>query len=66
MKTSAIGTRETAKMRRQSGDLLDPKTRRRYEKARAFFGKKLRPLAKEVRDSERLTKEDFAIRINAR
>lgn len=47
-------------------ELLDAETRREYEEARSFFAEKLSALAKEVADSERLSKDDFAIRINAK
>lgn len=59
-------TEEKPETTDQSADQLDADTRREYEKACAFFGQKLSPLAKEVVDSERLSKDDFAIRIDAR
>jgi hypothetical protein len=63
---SHIKTKAKRRRKSKSVDLGDTGTRRRYEKAYAFFGKKLLPLANDATASERLTKDDFAIRINAR
>lgn len=40
--------------------------RDRYEKARRFFVDRLAPLAAQAKKAETLTKDDFAIRINAK
>ena len=49
-----------------SEDLLDSESRKRYEEACYAFDEQIKPLARAVNDSERLTKDDYAIRINAR
>ena len=46
--------------------VFDAAARERYAKARRELKAKLRPLTEAVRDAERLSKDDFAIRINAR
>ena len=63
---SRTESEETAETNCQSEDLLDADTRRRYEVACSFFEKQLISIARAVSDSECLTKDDFAIRINAR
>jgi DNA-binding transcriptional regulator YiaG len=45
---------------------MDEETLKRYEEACRQLDKKLKGVAKEIRESERLTRDDFAIRINAR
>ncbi len=49
----------------QAEDLLDAETRQQYVEACLFFERTVDPVAQEVVNSERLTKDDFAIRINA-
>ena len=52
--------------RTDSQGTLDESARKKYEKALQSLDEELRPLTDAVRDSEHLTQEDFAIRINAR
>jgi hypothetical protein len=44
----------------------DPEAQSRFEAARQEWDVELRPLKEAIVASERLTEEDFAIRINAR
>jgi DNA-binding transcriptional regulator YiaG len=44
----------------------DNKTRERFEQALTNLDEKLKPWTDAIRDSEQLSEEDFAIRINTR
>lgn len=45
-------------------DKLDPKIRRKFEEVRTRVTSKIRPHIEIARDSERLTQDDYQIRIN--
>lgn len=47
-------------------DKLTVAQRRRYEEMRQKLSEKHKPLVEKIRSSNRLSKEDFAILINAR
>jgi hypothetical protein len=46
--------------------LKDPQVRKRFEESLKRWRKRGKPVTAAVRSSERLTPQDFAIRINAR
>lgn len=52
------------KLRIKKLDMMDPKARARYEKIRKQLDKKYAPIVKAIRDSQRITAEDLATRIN--
>jgi len=51
---------------RPKGADLDAETRRRFEEALAKLDEDFKPWTDSIRESERLSEDDFAIRINAR
>jgi hypothetical protein len=51
---------------REFPDVMDAETRQRYEKACDVFQQRIDPLAREIVESERLSKDDFAIQINTK
>jgi hypothetical protein len=57
---------QTDEEQEQFPPVMDDAGRRRYEEACRFFDEHLASLAKEAEDAEMLTKDDFAIRINAK
>jgi hypothetical protein len=64
-----VKTAEKAKTDNQTVEfppVIDEKSQHRYEQARRFFAKHLSPLTREAKKAEILTKDDFAIQINAK
>lgn len=47
-------------------DLRNNEARAKFEQILSDVDKKFKPVTKAIRDSQRLSKEDFAVRINAR
>jgi hypothetical protein len=58
--------RKSKKVTRQFPSVLDGASCVRYKKARGVFKRKLQSAAREAIKSERLTHQDFAIRITVR
>lgn len=59
-------TTKEAERDTQFPDVMDADTRRRYDEASDLFDKPTNSLVEEAVKSERLTKDDFAIRINTK
>jgi hypothetical protein len=59
-------TIKTAEGELQFPDVMDADTRRRYDEASVLFDQQTNSLVEEAAKSERLTKDDFAIRINTK
>jgi len=56
----------TATVTTEYPEVLDGATRKRYDKARSVFKRKLLSAAEQTVKAEKLSHKDFAIRINAR
>lgn len=65
-KTTKQGASEKVKLSRKDIVVLDEATRARYERILVEVSKSTQPVEDAIRESQQLSKDDFAIMINAR